>query len=385
MSKPQQASRTQPLPNKLGHGIYQTIYPVYTCASDDRGVLITAGGGGGGRHGVKNMIQCHVLDDTNSSMLTMSTLDTGEFLPSHVSYSESHRLYTAVLKDQIMVFAIDEAALFQFKVLCLFKGVNDTANIRMSKMLSHHGERSILVGLDTGELRCFRYPPGASAPSASFTLTHSSPVKDSEITDFDFRSDGALIVTCAKNGTTKIWDVSGHEPVCKASLNSPAAGVYARSSRFITDSAVLVAYYTPRGPSYLARFSLEGGKIDTPVVATIPGRAGISAVALGADRKTALVGFSGGNHEIWDVERMKVVKKGKSDEHEMPITAVALFGSSGGLTGSADFTVRLLSNTGVTGGSWLGWFGWFGKLTMAVAVGLAGYTAMSVDTRLFVL
>ena len=216
----------------------------------------------------------------------------------------------------------------------------------------------------------FRFP-SEGEPSLAFVLEHA------EVVDVDWRSDGGVLVTCAKNGTTKVREEGGH---CKASLNAPVSGLCARACRFLTDATVLVAYYGPRGPSLLAKFKLAagGGAGGAPEVANIPGRAAISSLALSPDKKTALLGYATGTHELWNLEKLKLVKKSNADEHEMPITAVALFGQ-GGLTGSADFTIRLLKSGGGSGGG--GWCGFLGKMVAATAVAVCAYLASNLSSN----
>ena len=317
------------------------------------------------------MIQVHLMDESKISLVTMATLDTGNALPSHLSYSEAHRLFTAVLNHKILVFAIDEAALFQFRQLALFSA---GSGVKFAKMFNQRGERFIVAGLENGEVRTFRFIPGAE-PTLAHVLAHTTGGNDGEIRDADWRSDGTLLVTTAKNGTTKLWDISGSEAYCKSSLNNPeSAAIFARSCRFLSDATVLVTYYAPRGPSIVAKFNLETGK--DPQVAKISGKHAISALALSPDKKSMLLGYASGNHEVWSTENFKLIKKGAAEEHDMPITAVALFENHSRLTGSADFTLRMTGPPNMGSQSWCSFLG---KVVLVAAIGIvAGSQVFSI-------
>ena len=109
----------QSVAQKLENQIYRLIYPVFSCAADSKNILITGGGGGSNAFGVKNFLQIHLIDERNQTLATLASLDTGDEIPTQLSFNADLKLWSCCLKRSLLVFYIEETSLFRFN--CVLK------------------------------------------------------------------------------------------------------------------------------------------------------------------------------------------------------------------------------------------------------------------------
>ena len=319
-------TKSQPLARMMAPGVYSSICPLFAAASDGAGLVITGGGGGSRQFGVPNYLQAHIVT-SSSSVTTIASLDTGEDPVTSLSYYGPLDAYVATLKNSVLLFRIDQGALWSFRVLTRFAA--DPVILCKSARVTRRGDRTFfLTGGEDGWARVWE-----NGAEIFKVFGGVEGAKDNELVGVDWCEEiPGRFLTLARNGMLRIWDERG-SMIYSVSQNN----LYGRNAFWIEGGRVVAAYHGARGPSLLALHSINSRDLRS---AEVSKKFVISSLQRGVG-KEVILGMADGGVHVWNWESLKKLRiEGGKKSHDLPVSAAVTIGEGSLVSVSADFTIR---------------------------------------------
>ena len=330
-------------------------------------VVAYSGGGGSAKTGVFNLINVSTAfqaeEGEEGVLKNEFKIDTGEQIGVGVAIHRPHTaksinddaLLAAAVGDEIRLYSIplnpdaipDEAG-EKDNAMALLRGsvvVGDKFGCNAVSW-SPMGN-AIAVGCENGRVRVYMVLPSESGNSVELKLVSDCEGHEKAVCCVHYHPRGGAVLSSAKDGTARIWDVRGDGGVgtemarlkCQIeSTDKPAAAVAPPGSRNRRQPQILVRgcafgdlegkiVYTVasgrKGSAYLSKWRVSPEKRPMPT----PGKPPLSAAKAKAAKP-----------------KLKIVEELRMECHPLPVSAVSISGDASHLAlGGVDGTVTYLN------------------------------------------
>lgn len=329
MPLPRPPSRIEPL-----------TFPVFGISwfgnpADGRSLLAYTGGGGSARTGVMNNV---VVRDGDEPPTQISTGDqVGVAL--HIYQTKSRRIWMIVaLGGDVHRFAMPDGDLNG--VLKVAECDNDTAsssegnhpNDYCSAVAINGTADKMAVGCDSGVIKVYPTSDDCFADVAPLYFLRGH---DKSICALSFSMRNEKLLSSAKDGYARVWDVSGtSEGNCLFELlcscvedNAPppkrSQQILVRGCAFcdMDGNVALTVASARRGKAYLSQWFHKDGKYNC-AVRTVCSAVPVSAMSMSQDGRLLALGSVDGSIILWSILDWTALKI-FPQIHALPVTCIA--------------------------------------------------------------